>query len=103
MTEPTSYVETSGSGLMLYALGLGLEVGIINSSESMRFEKGIKGLLAYISEDTDIYHTCQGCLCPGQGTKLEYMATAPVLNDFHAFGPVILAMGQAHFLGIKNI
>ncbi len=98
-----SYVETSGSGLILYALGLGLTAGIVGESERARFERGLKGLLAYISSDTDIYHTCRGCLCPGQGTILEYKATPPVLNDVHAFGPVVLAMGQAHLLGITDI
>jgi unsaturated rhamnogalacturonyl hydrolase len=104
MTEPDfSYVETSGSALMLYALGLGIAGGLIEDSERGRFEKGLKGLLAYISDDIDIFHTCRGCLCPGQGTKLEYMARPPVLNDIHAFGPVVLAMGQAHQLGLKSI
>lgn len=104
MTEiEDSYAETSGTGLMLYALGLGLESGIVDLSERERFEHGLKGLLKYISEDIDIYHTCRGCLCPGQGTKLEYMAKPPVVNDHHAFGPIILAMGQAYSLGIKNI
>ena len=103
MTEPLSYVETSGSGLMLYALGVGLETGLIEMSERPRFEKGLRGLLAYINENYDVYHTCRGCLCPGDGTKLEYMARPPVLNDLHAFGPVVLAMGQAHLLGITEL
>ncbi len=104
MTEHDfSYVETSGSGLMLYALGVGIASGMIGESEKARFEKGLKGMLTYINEDTDIFHTCMGCLSPGQGTKLDYMARPPVVNDSHAFGPVAFSMGQAHFLGIKNI
>jgi unsaturated rhamnogalacturonyl hydrolase len=103
MTEKESYVETSGSGLMLYAIGAGLGSGLLDPSWGGRYEKGLAGLLAYISGDIDIYHACHGCLCPGQGTKLDYMATAPVVNDFHAFGPVVLAMGQAHILGIEQI
>lgn len=103
MTEKDSYVETSGSGLILYALGAGLNAGVLDSSFRTPFEKGLSGLLGYISEDLDIYHTCRGCLCPRQGTKLDYMAVAPVVNDHHAFGPVVLAMGQAHLLGIKEV
>jgi len=99
----TSYVETSGTSLLLYALGAGIHAGIVPESELPHFEKGLKGMLAYISTDTDIYHTCCGCLCPGQGTKLEYAAHPTMANDFHAFGPVVLAMGQAHFMGIENI
>lgn len=104
MTETKdAYVETSGSGLMLWALGEGITAGIVDASHRERFERGCRGLLAYISSDTDIYHTCRGCLCPGQGTKKDYMAKAPVVNDPHAFGPVVLAMGQAHLLGIQQI
>lgn len=104
MTETKeAYVETSGSGLLLWALGEGIAAGVIDASHRERFERGCRGLLAYISSDTDIYHTCRGCLCPGEGTKKDYMAKAPVVNDPHAFGPVVLAMGQAHLLGIKTI
>jgi unsaturated rhamnogalacturonyl hydrolase len=104
MTEvKEAYVETSGSGLMLWALGEGLATGVVDASHRERFERGCRGLLTYISSDTDIYHTCRGCLCPGQGTKKDYMAKAPVPNDLHAFGPVVLAMGQAHLLGIHNL
>lgn len=104
MTEmKQSYVETSGSGLMLYALGAGIAAGLVDKSERPRFERGLRGLSAYINEQNDIFHTCMGCLCPGGGTKLEYMAKAPVRNDLHAFGPVILAMGQAHLMGMEEI
>lgn len=103
MTAPESYVETSGSALILYAIGVGLKTGILDATWRERFESGLSGLLRYISDDIDIYHTCTGCLCPGSGTPLEYMAKPPVLNDSHAFGPVALAMGQAHRLGIQEI
>ncbi|AHF90921.1 glucuronyl hydrolase [Opitutaceae bacterium TAV5] len=110
MTEPTSYVETSGSALLLYALGSGLEAGLLalpdtpeTNAHRTRFERGMRGLLAYITDDLDIFHTCRGCLCPGAGTKIDYMAQAPVLNDPHAFGPVVLASGQAHLLTIETI
>lgn len=98
-----SYVETSGSGLMLYALGLGLEAGLVEKSEEDRLKKGLRGLLDYITEDTDIFHTCRGCLSPGEGTKLDYRAQPPVRNDQHAFGPVVFAFGQAHAIGIETI
>jgi len=104
MTNPTrSYVETSGSALILYGLGAGLKAGLFGEEERPKFEKGLRGLLAYISEDADVYHTVSGCFSPGQGTKLEYMASPPILNDPHAFGPVVLAMGQAHLLGIESL
>jgi unsaturated rhamnogalacturonyl hydrolase len=103
MPEPKSYVETSGSGLILYAIGAGLQAGVLDSTFRPAFEKGLSGLLRYISDDLDIYHTCRGCLCPGSGTPLEYMAMPPIVNDAHAFGPVVLSMGQAHLLGIAEV
>ncbi len=103
MTEEDAYTETSGSALLLWALGYGLAAGLVDNSQRERFERGLRGLLTYISSDIDIYHTCRGCLCPGRGTKLDYMARAPIVNDCHAFGPVVLAMGQAHLLGIERI
>jgi len=103
MTEPNSYVETSGSGLILYAFGAGLQAGLLDAAFRPALEKGLSGMLRYISSDLDIYHTCRGCLCPGSGTRLEYMATPPVVNDPHAFGPVVLSMGQAHLLGIIEV
>lgn len=103
MSEQMSYVETSGSALMLYALGAGLAAGVVSESERPRLERGLAGLLPYITEEYDIHHTCMGCLAPGQGTKLDYMARAARINDPHAFGPVSLAFGQAHALGINEI
>lgn len=103
MTEKDAYIETSGSALMLYAIGAGLAAGLLDESHRSRFERGVSALLAYISDELDIFHTCRGCLCPGQGTRLDYMARAPLVNDAHAFGPVVLAMAQAHALGIERI
>ncbi len=103
MTREDSYVETSGSALILYALGVGLAHGWVDAPALNRFQNGLRGMLSYISEELDIYHTCRGCRCPGEGTKLDYMAQPPVVNDRHAFGPVVLLMGQAHLLGIDSL
>ncbi len=103
MTNPDSYVETSGSGLILYAMGAGVECGLLDAGWQAKFETGLKGLSRYISQDFDVFHTCRGCLCPANGSQLNYMAKPPVLNDPHAFGPVALAFGQAHRLGIQQL
>jgi unsaturated rhamnogalacturonyl hydrolase len=100
LTDANSYVETSGTGLILYAVGVGLEQGLLPSETQQAFSAGLRGYLAYIRPDGSVYHTCRGCLCPGQGRILDYEARAPVLNDPHAFGPVTLAFGQALRLGI---
>ncbi|GHB92453.1 glycoside hydrolase family 88 protein [Cerasicoccus arenae] len=97
-----AYLETSGSALILYAMGRGLVAGISEEVWREKFQLGLRGLLEYITPDLDIFHTCAGCLSPRKGTKLDYMAVAPVKNDHHAFGPYVLAFGQAAQLGYTS-
>jgi len=104
MTEPTrAYVETSGTGLLLYAIGAGLAAGLLDETHRERFERGLRGLLPYLSEAGDVHHCCRACCSPGDGSKLAYRAVPPVYNDRHAFGPMVLAFGQAALLGIQTI
>jgi unsaturated rhamnogalacturonyl hydrolase len=105
MLEPTrAYVETSGSGLLLYAIGAGLEAGLLDADlHRPRFEKGLRNLVPYVTDNGDVFHCCKGCLCPGDGSKTAYRAMPPVYNDCHAFGPMVLAFGQANLLGFTSI
>ncbi len=100
LTEHASYVETSGSGLILYAIGVGLERGLLPPDIRSVFETGLRALLDYMTPAGDVFHTCRGCLAPGEGRMVDYMARAPVRNDPHAFGPILLAFGQAAALGV---
>jgi len=100
---PGSYVETSGSGLILYGLGVALEKGLLPAERRDDFERGMRSYLDYITPAGDVFHTCQGCLCPGEGRMLDYAARATKRNDSHAFGPVNLAFGQAWQLGITDL
>jgi len=103
MTEHTSFVETSGSGLMLFGLGICIEKGILDKSYLPQFIKGLSGYTSYITPDGSISHVTIGCLCPGKGTKKDYINHAWKLNDIHAFGPVVLAFTQAAKMGVKEI
>ena len=103
MTRPDSDVETSGSGLILYAFGRGLERGILPESFRSAFLKGLRGYLSYIALDGSVFHTCIGCLCPGEGRIEDYMNREWKRNDIHSFGPAVLAFGQAIRLGILEI
>lgn len=103
MTEKESYVETSGCGLILFAIGRGIEKGLLSAKFMDSFQKGLKGYCTYIALDGAVFNTCVGCLCPGDGSKAAYMAHRHQLNDQHSFGPVILAFGQAAKLGIKSV
>jgi rhamnogalacturonyl hydrolase YesR len=103
MTDPTSYTETSGSGLLLYGLGVMLEKGLLDRSHEAAFRRGLGALPAYIAADGSVSHTCIGCLCPGQGTKEDYKSRVWAHNDSHAFGAIVLAYTQAAKMGIRSV
>lgn len=103
MTDPTSYAETSGSGLLLYGLGVMLERGLMDRKHEADFIRGLGALPAYIAGDGSVSHACIGCLCPGQGSKEDYKGRVWAHNDPHAFGPVVLAYAQALKLGVRSI
>ena len=103
MTDPTSYVETSGSGLLLYGLGIMIEQGLLDRQHKQDIERGLRGYLAYIDADGSVSHTCKACLCPGKGTKEDYKNYGWLPNDPHAFGPVVLAFTQGYRLGITRV
>lgn len=95
LTARHAYVETSGTGLILHALGFALLRGLLPGSRSADFERGLAGYLRYIDVDGSVRNTCIGCLSPGQGTVADYIARPARTNDPHAFGPVTLAFGTA--------
>jgi rhamnogalacturonyl hydrolase YesR len=103
MTDTSSYVETSGSGLILYGLGIALEKNVLEEKYLQNFKLGLQGYLRYIGSDGSVSHTCFSCLAPNQGTKLDYKLRPWVFNDHHAFGPAILAFSQAAKMGITAI
>lgn len=103
MTDGSSFMETSGSGLLLYGLGVAIEKGVLDGKHITEFKKGLSGYLSFIAEDGSVSHTCIGCLSPGKGTKQDYINHRWKINDSHAFGPVVLAFGQAAKMGIQEV
>lgn len=110
IAEPLAWEESSGTGLILYAIGIGLRLGVLDKETFMEpFKKGIEGLYKFCVEpDYSVTRCCHGCLCPGygdqKGTIEAYLVgVTHVKNDSHAFGPVILAMVEAERNGIQNI
>ena len=103
ITDHSSYVETSGTGLILYALGTGLEKGIIKPEYMENFRRGLRGYLSYIAQDGSLFHCCRGCLCPGNGSIEAYKNVPWVMNDCHAFGPAAFTFVQAYRLGIDSL
>lgn len=104
MTRPDSFVETSGSGLILHGLAIGVARGILPAAHRDRVAAGLRGYLRYIEPDGSIQNTCQDCRSPGDGTIAAYLQRKPIHNDRHGFGPVILAFGAgATRLGLETL
>ncbi|MBO7070701.1 MAG: DUF4861 family protein [Bacteroidales bacterium] len=102
MSWPESYQEISGSSLMLYGIGSGIETGVLPKSCLKAFKKGLAGLMDYIADDGTVGNTCLGCIAPGGGSKEAYASHPYYTNEPHAFGPVLLCLAQALRLGIKE-
>lgn len=93
---PESFVESSSTCLIIYAMGRAVEMGLVDKDiYTAAIIKAINGLKRYIALDGSIHHCCVGCLCPNLGRPEDYAAWRYLVNDTHAFGPVILALGQA--------
>lgn len=103
MTDKSSYVETSGSGLILFGIGVMLEKNLLDQKYMKNFKLGLQGYTAYIGSDGSVSHACFSCLAPNKGTKEDYKLRPWVFNDHHAFGPAILAFAQASKMGIDSI
>lgn len=103
MTDKTSYAETSGTGLLLYGMGMAIQAKVLDKKYIRQFIKGLQGLAAYIEKDGSVSNACWSCLCPKNGTKEDYKNHPSYYNDSHAFGPVVLAFAQALKMGIKEM
>jgi unsaturated rhamnogalacturonyl hydrolase len=99
MEDRNTYVETSGTALVLYGMARGIKNGSLDADEFREpFLRGLKSMLHYIGVDGSVSNCCRGCLGPGTGTVADYAAVPWVLNDPHSFGPVNLLFGQAEQL-----
>jgi rhamnogalacturonyl hydrolase YesR len=103
MTDPSSFVEISGTGLFLYALGIVIEEGLLEKKYKSNFIKGLEGMMAYIAPDGSVSNTCFSNLCPGMGTKKDYVNHVWHHNEPHAFGSVLLALAQALKMNVADI
>ena len=103
MTWKDSYVEISGSGLLLYGAGEAINAGVLPKKYLKPFKKGLEGMMKYVDKSGTVANTCSGCLAYLNGTKADYDSHAYYTNEPHAFGPVILAIAKAYELGINTL
>ncbi|WP_168735503.1 glycoside hydrolase family 88 protein [Cohnella fermenti] len=105
-----SYEETSGTGLILYGMGVGLRTGLLDRDTYFPvFRKGVLGLNELsINEDFSTELSCPGCLCPGEGAekgtvKAYVTLKLPYRDEPHSFGPLMLALVEAYRNGIHDL
>lgn len=103
MTWPQSYVEISGSALLLYGAGAALQAGVLPKKYMKQYMNGLKGLMRYVDMTGNVANTCSGCLAYLNGTKADYDSHAYYTNEAHAFGPILLAYSKAIELGIDTL
>ena len=110
ITEPLSWFDSSGSGLILYGLGVGIRQGLLQDvCYRSAFEKGIDGLTKWCMTDNfATYSSSTGCLCPGtgntKGTVSAYVnVPCPAADERHSYGCLALAFVEAHKNGIEEV
>jgi len=106
---PSAYEETSGSGLILYGLGVGLRHGLLDPTRyGPAFARGVAGLTRLaVNADLSTENSCRGTLCPGtgaaKGTVAAYLERRPHRDEPHGFGPLLLALAEAELAGIADL
>ena len=99
-----SFEETSGTGLIAYAIGVGIRTGVLDRKTYLpAFVNAIRGLKKVsIGEGFEIYNSCPGCLSPKDGSLYSYLSLIPPIDEHHGAGPVVMALAEAHLLGITE-
>jgi unsaturated rhamnogalacturonyl hydrolase len=96
LATPESYEETSGSGLILYGLAMGLRRGWLPGRMAEAARRGWSGLAAKVDARGGVHDTCIGSR-GGAADPVDYWLTRPTkVDDVHAFGPVLLAAVEMH-------
>ncbi|WP_135552876.1 glycoside hydrolase family 88 protein [Paenibacillus cymbidii] len=105
-----SYEECSGTGLILYGMGVGIRAGLLDpATYGQAFRRGIEGLNRLcINRDFSTELSCPGCLCPGEGeekgTVKSYVTLKlPCRDERHSFAPLMLALVEAYRNGIYGL
>lgn len=85
-----SYEESSCTGLLLYALGRGVQRGWLDAGYGDVVARGEAGLGRMIALNGDIYNVCPGT--GPQASEQDYLSRGPTRNDSHGTGPVLLGL-----------
>jgi rhamnogalacturonyl hydrolase YesR len=96
LTEPSSWIETSATGMLVYGLARGVNEGWLDRTWAADARKGWAALQAKVLPDGDLVDVC-GSTDTGD---LNYYLNRPRLQgDLHGFGSYLLAGAEIVRLG----
>lgn len=107
---PNAWEETSGTGLILYGIGVGVRAGVLAGDRwTAALRTGLLGVASTcVNADFSIENSCPGTLCPGDGEAkgtVESYLTIPVpyRDEPHGCAPLVLAMSVADVAGLSAL
>ncbi len=109
VSDPSAWEELSGTGLIAYSYGLGLESGLLGPDRFAEpTQRAIQGIARFsVNPDLSTENSCPGTLSPGEGaakgTPAAYLAKEPHRDEVHSFAPIMLAMSVAPVVGVTDV
>jgi rhamnogalacturonyl hydrolase YesR len=97
LDKPDSYLETSCSAMITYAIARSVNRGYIEPSYSSIARKGWKGVMTKIRPDGMVEGVCAGTSVSDD--LADYYNRPTPLNDVHGIGAVLLAGAEMLQLG----
>lgn len=103
LVTPDAYEETSGTGLILYAVAMGLREKWLPQRFGPMAARAWQGLAATVDAQGTIRGTCIGTR-GNTDSPLEFWLARPTCtDDVHAFGPVLLAAVEMELLARQRL
>jgi len=105
-----NYLESSSSGMFVYALAKGVRLGYLPASYLEIAKKGFDGMVKqFIETDTNgqvsLKNTCRGAGLgnnPYRSGSFQYYLSEPIVtNDAHGVGAFLMAANEMEKLGAK--
>lgn len=96
LTVPTSWIETSATGMITYGLARGVNEGWLDRSFAADARKGWAALQAKVLPDGDLIDVCGST---DTGDLALYLKRPRLQGDLHGFGSYLLAGAEIVRLG----
>lgn len=95
-----SYPETSGTGLILYALAAGLNAGWLPERFNDMATRAWVGITEQVDAQGAVHGTCVGTRADCENGPDWFNDRPTAVDDAHSFGPVLLAAVEVHQAGL---